>query len=106
MAPARTPGEATDLQFDPFRCDFFVAYYRRQTADWIAKVKEVKLVTAQERAAEIGRPPTDMHAAYYYRFELEDIQETTARDVSTLVAHRPGKPVARRVSQFALCPPI
>ncbi len=98
------PGEATDLQFDPFRSDFFVAYYRRQTAGWVAKVKEVKLVTAQERATEVGRPLTDMHAAYYYRFQLEDIQEIAPRDVTDLVAHRPGKPAARRVSEFALCP--
>ena len=98
------PGDATDLQFDPFRSDFFVAYYRRQTGGWVAKVKEVKLVTAQERAAEVGRQLTDMHAAYYYRFQLEDIQEIAPRDVTDLVAHRPGKPVARRVSEFALCP--
>ena len=98
------PGEATDLQFDPFRSDFFVAYYRRLTAGWVAKVKEVKLVTAPERAAEIGRPLSDMHAAYYYRFQLEEIQEISPRNVSELVAHRPGKPRACRVSEFGLCP--
>ena len=101
---AGEPGEATDLQFDPFRSDFFVAYYRRQTAAWVAKVKEVKLVTAQERTTEIGRPLTEMHAAYYYRFQLEDIQEMAPRNVSELVAHRPGKPRACRVSEFGLCP--
>lgn len=36
--------EATDLLFDPFRPEFFVAYYCRQTAGWVAKVKEVKQV--------------------------------------------------------------
>jgi hypothetical protein len=100
------PGEATDLQFDPFRSDFFVAYYRRQTAGWLAKVKETRLVTAQERAVEIGRPLTDMRAAYYYRFQLEDIQEMPPHDVSGLVGPRPGKPRACRASEFALCPSI
>jgi predicted component of viral defense system (DUF524 family) len=100
------PGEATDLQFDPFRSDFFVAYYRRQTAGWVAKVKETRLVTAEERATEIGRPLTDMRAAYYYRFQLEDIQEMHPHDVSGLVAARPGKPRACRASEFALCPSI
>jgi hypothetical protein len=100
------PGEATDLQFDPFRSDFFVAYYRRQTAGWVAKVKETRLVTAQERATEIDRPLTDMRAAYYYRFQLEDIQEMPPHDVSGLVAARPGKPRACRASEFALCPSI
>ncbi len=98
------PGEATDLQFDPFRCDFFVAYFRNQTADWVAKVKEVKLVSAQERADELDRPLKDMKAAYYYRFELDEIEETDARDVTGLVARRPGRPRACRLSEFALCP--
>jgi hypothetical protein len=101
-----TPGEATDLQFDPFRSDFFVAYYRGQTAGWIAKVKETRLVTAQERATEVGRSHEEMRAAYYYRFQLEEFQEIAPHDVSGLVAHRPAKPRACRASEFALCPLI
>lgn len=60
-------------------------------------------MNAQERSAEIGRPLTDMHAAYYYRFQLEEFQEITPCDVTALVARRPGKPCACRVSEFALC---
>jgi predicted component of viral defense system (DUF524 family) len=100
------PGEATDLQFDPFRSDFFVAYHHRESAAWVAKVREVKLVNARERAEEISRPFADMRAAYYYRFQLEEDQQLAPRDVSGLVARRPGKPVACRLSEFALCPPL
>ena len=67
-------------------------------------MKEVKLVSAQERADELDRPLKDMKAAYYYRFELDEIEETDARDVTGLVARRPGRPRACRLSEFALCP--
>jgi hypothetical protein len=100
------PGEATDLKFDPFRSDFFIPYFENRTVNWVAKVKEVNLVTAQERANEIHRPIEKMKAAYYYRFQLEDIQEIASRDVSTLVHRRPGKPIARALSDFASCPAI
>jgi len=56
---------------DPFRSDFFVAYHHGKSAAWVAKVREVKLVNAQERAGEIHRPLADMKAAYDYRFQLE-----------------------------------
>lgn len=61
-------------------------------------------MNAQERADEIGRPLADMNAAYYYRFQLEEAQENAPRKISGLVARRPGKPVACRLSEFALCP--
>jgi predicted component of viral defense system (DUF524 family) len=98
------PGEATNLQFDPLRSDFLVVYHRGRTAGWAAKVGEVKLVTAKERAEETGRPLADMHAAYYYRFPLEEIQEIAPRDVTSLVARRPREPRDCTVSAFALCP--
>jgi predicted component of viral defense system (DUF524 family) len=102
----RQPDESTDLQFDPFRSDFFVAYQAAKSFGWVAKVEEVKLVSALERANEVQRPVTEMKAAYYYRFQLAEIQEITPRDVSNLVASRPGKPRACRLSEFALCPEI
>ena len=99
-------GDPTDLQFDPFRSDCFVAYHAGKTSGWLAKVKEVKLVSAQERAEEMHQPVEDMKAAYYYRFQLEEIQVIAPRDVSPLVHRRPGKPIARSLSDFASCPVI
>ena len=103
---ANEAGEPTDLQFDPFRSDFFVAYHASKTSGWMAKVEAVKLVSAQERADEIQQPVEMMKAAYYYRFQLEAIQETAPREVSALVHRRPGKPIARTLSDFASCPVI
>lgn len=100
------PGPTTDLDFDPFRSDLFTAYCQNTTAPWVAVVKEVKLVTAAERAQELQEPLTQMNAAYYYRFYLENIQTISRRNVSSLVHRRPGKPIARPLSEFADCSPV
>jgi hypothetical protein len=97
------PGTPTDLDFDPFRSDLFTAYCQNTTAPWVAVVKEVKLVTAAERADELHLRLNQMNAAYYYRFQLENIQTVSSRDVSPLVHRRPGKPIARPLSEFAFC---
>ena len=86
------PGKATDLQLDPFRCNFFVAYSRNRTAGWVAQVRNVKLVSAKECADEIGRPLAEVEAANYFRFQLDKIQATVPRDVSKLISHRPNRP--------------
>ncbi len=99
------PGEATNLDFDPFRSDIFVPYYHNTTADWLARVGEVRLVTAKERAVETGRQLTEMKAAYYYRFALSEIEHNIQRDVSLLAHRRPGKPVACTLSDFVKSPP-
>ena len=101
------PGEAgapTDLSFDPFRSDLFVAYAQNRSAAWMAEVKEVRLVTAAERAAELGLSESSMKATYYYRFQLHSIQAVTCRDISGLVKRRPGKPIAKTLSEFVACP--
>ena len=92
------------MQVDLLSSHFFIAYYRQQTASWVAKVKEVKLVGARERATEIGWALPDISAAYYYRFQLEKIQEIPSREISTLIANYPNKSRICRVSEFALCP--
>jgi predicted component of viral defense system (DUF524 family) len=99
-------GAPTALDFDPFRSDLFVAYAQNRSASWMAHVKEVRLVTAAQRAAELVLPESSMKAAYYYRFQLQDIQAINSRDVSGLVQHRPGKPIARTLAEFAACPSI
>ena len=100
------PGTPTDLGFDPFRSDLFVAYAQNASAPWVAKVKDVRLVTAAERSHEVSQPLTNMKAAYYYRFQLYDIQDISRRDVAGLIHRRPGKPIARPLSEFATCPII
>lgn len=100
------PGDATDLDFDPFRSDLFVAYTHRTSASWIASVGEIRLVTAAECARERGRPIVEMNAAYYYRFPLSAVQSVARRDVASLVRRRPGEPIGRTLSEFASCPTL
>jgi hypothetical protein len=57
------PGKPTNLDFDPFRSDVFVAYYQNTAEDWVAKVADVKIVTAKERAEETGGQLMEMNAA-------------------------------------------
>lgn len=98
-----TAGASTDLEFDPFRSELLAVYNANKTAPWVAEVSEVKLVRAAERAAETGRPPNEMNAAYYYRFQLKNFQDVEPRNVAGLVKKRPGRPVAHSLSAFALC---
>jgi predicted component of viral defense system (DUF524 family) len=100
------PGRPTDLDYDPFRAEVFIAYSRNLSAPWLAIIKEVKLVTAKDRAEELDQPPTGMKAAYYYRIQLEKIHDTCSRDVSSLVYRRPGKPVLCSLAEFGLCAPV
>jgi predicted component of viral defense system (DUF524 family) len=97
-------GAPTDLSFDPFRTDLFIAYAQNRSEGWIAEVKGVRLVTAAERAAELGLSEASMKAAYYYRFQLHSIQAVACRDISGLVQRRPGKPIAKTLSEFVACP--
>ena len=70
----------------------------------MAEVKGVRLVTSAARAAELGLPEASMKAAYYYRFQLHSIQAVACRDISGLVQRRPGKPIAKTLSEFVACP--
>lgn len=97
-------GAPTDLSFDPFRSDLFVPYTKNRSAAWMAEIIEVRLVTAAERATELGLSEPSMKAAYYYRFQLQNIQAIACRDVAGLVQRRPGKPIAITLSKFAACP--
>jgi predicted component of viral defense system (DUF524 family) len=98
------PGAPTDLDFDPFRSELFVAYSQNTSAPWLANILNVRLVTAAECAKERFQPLTEMKAAYYYRFQLGNLQPIARRDIASLVDRRPGKPVAGTLSEFAACP--
>jgi predicted component of viral defense system (DUF524 family) len=100
----RKPGAPTNLDFDPFRCDLFVAYNANDSASWMANIIDVRLVTAAERAREMKSELVKMKAAYYYRFQLTEIRDIAPRKVSTLVYRRPGKPIAKTLNDFAACP--
>jgi hypothetical protein len=97
-------GEPSILDFDPFRSELLIVYHHTRNAPWVAKVGEVRLVSAVERAAEIGRELKEMAAAYYYRFQLGDFRTAESRDISSIVQRRPGKPIACRLNDFAACP--
>ena len=97
-------GLPTKLDFDPFKSDRFVAFHQNRTCGWIAEVMEVRLVSAETRAAQLEQPLSEMRAAYYYRFSLRNPMDGYARDVSALVAKRPGKPVHSSLEGLAACP--
>lgn len=100
-----SPGLATKLEFDPFRAEFLVLFQNKHTLPWIAKIQEVRIVTAEERADELRRTVSTMRAAYYFRFAFDSPAEMIARQVSTLVKHRPGRPVAVTLGELAACKP-
>lgn len=102
----RKPGSATKLDFDPLRAELLGLYQQKITAPWLAKVTQITIVSAHERAKELGRPFGTMKAAYYYRFELEDFLDEVQRDVSELVGMRSGKPLGCTLADLAKCHPL
>jgi hypothetical protein len=103
---AGTAGVPSRLDFDPFKSEFLVVYNRSRTATWIARIDDVRLVSAAERAKELRQPMRDMNAAYYYRFQLQRFEEIASRDVSQLIHQRPGKPTACSLQQFLATKPV
>jgi len=97
------PGKSTPLDFDPFRSHLFVPYFKNKLVGWTAQVDNVTLVTAEERAIEMGKPVSEMNAAYYFRFQLNNCKVTPSRDVGKLVTPWHGKPIQCRLSELALC---
>jgi len=106
LPPAeRVPGQATQLGFDPMRADYLGIYRRGITESWIARVVDVRIVSAETRANELKQPLQSMNAAYYYRLELTDFIELPSRDIKKLVGKRPGKPIACSMADLAACEP-
>lgn len=101
----RVPGHATKLGFDPMRADFLGIYRNGVSEPWIARVIDVKIVSAESRASELEQTIDSMKAAYYYRIALGDFIEYPSLDVKNLVGKRPGKPIACSMADFAACEP-
>lgn len=101
----RTPGAATRLGFDPLRADLLGVYQEKVTAPWLAKVMEIRIVSAHDRALELGRSPESMKAAYYYRFQLGDFLDEMRRDVDGFIRAREGKPFGCTLADLARCKP-
>ena len=95
-------GEPSKVELS--RYDLLVLHNRGRSTPWVAKVVDVKLVSAAERAAELGRRLIEMGAAYYYRFQLDDFRKADSRDVSSITQKRPGKPITCSLDEFATCP--
>ena len=103
---ARVPGKATQLAFDPMNTDLLCIYRNGISEPWLAKVTNVSIVRAEDRAKEMERPIDSMNAAYYYRLELGQFYEEPKRDVRELVGKRPGLPVAVDLAKLAQCNPV
>jgi predicted component of viral defense system (DUF524 family) len=103
---AGEPGKPTRLNFDPFRADLLGVFQKNVTAPWIGKVREVKMVTAADRAAELGRSANEMKAAYYFRFSFDNCSDEQPRDVASIVSPRPSKPVGCTLAQLGQCEPV
>lgn len=97
------PGTATDLDCDPLRAEILGLYQNKQTVSWMAQVTDVRIVSASERARELGRLEQDMRAAYYFRISFENPFDEPPRDVALLVGPRPGKPVGCTLARLAGC---
>lgn len=103
---SRRPGAATKLGFDPLRAELLGVYKGKVTAPWLAKVLEVRIVSAADRAQELGRTLESMKAAYYYRIQLGDFHDEPSRDLSQLIKSRAAKPFACTLADLARCHPI
>jgi len=99
----RQPGPATKLGFDPMRADLIGAYRAGVSEPWLAKVDDVRIVSAQARADELERSLGSMKAAYYFRMQLGSFLDEPQRDVSQLTGPRPGKPVVCTLADLAVC---
>lgn len=97
------PGKPTPLNFDPFRAELIGLFQQKETAPWLGRVREVKMVTSAQRAAELGRPEVEMRAAYYFRFAFDDCYDEPPRDVASVVPLRPSKPVGCTLAQLGQC---
>jgi len=100
---AGAPGNPTPLDFDPFRAELIGLFQKNVTAPWLGKVREVKMVTSAQRAAELERPEAEMRAAYYFRFAFDDCYDEPPRDVASVVPLRPSKPVGCTLAQLGQC---
>ena len=100
---AGNPGKPTSLNFDPFRAELIALFQQKETAPWLGKVRQVKMVTSADRAAELGRPEAEMRAAYYFRFAFDDCYDEPPRDVASVVPPRPSKPVGCTLAQLGQC---
>ncbi len=101
----RTPGAATKLDFNPLRADLLGVYQQKITAPWLANIEEIRIVSAHERALEMGRSVESMKAAYYYRFRLGDFLGEMRRDVVGMIGARMGKPFGCSLADLARCKP-
>lgn len=99
-------GEPTRLDFDPFRVDLIAVFHSNTTAPWLGKVREVKMTTAADRAAELGRQEAEMGAAYYFRFAFDGCFDEPPRDVSSIAPPRSSKPVGCTLAQLGRCKPV
>jgi hypothetical protein len=61
------------------------------------------MVTAADRAAELGRSANEMKAAYYFRFSFDDCYDEMSRDVTSIVSQRPSKPVGCTLARLGQC---
>lgn len=104
-ADLRRPGVATRLGFDPMRGDLLGVYRRGISEPWLAEVTDVRIVSAEMRADELGRPLEAMRAAYYFRMQLGLFLDEPRRNLSPLVGLRPGKPVVTTLAGLAACEP-
>ena len=97
-------------------------FVNKVTAPWLAKVENVRIVSAEERVVEmnpgmVALPESErqeseraklekMGAADYYRFQLGEFHGEPARNVETLVPRRPGKPIGCTLAELANCQPV
>jgi hypothetical protein len=102
-ANPRKPGRPTRLKFDPFRADLLGVFQRNVSAPWLGTVREVRMVTAAERASELGLTEDEMHAAYYFRFAFDNCSDEPSRDVSSIVPPRPSRPVGCTLADLGRC---
>ena len=92
-AIAKNQGEPLDVPRELFTAQFFCGHNRSKTFPWLARVRNVRLVTSLEIAGLSGVSAEKAGADYYYLLELDEPIPSNSVSVTQLVGIRTGTPI-------------
>jgi len=92
-AIAKKQGQPIDAPRELFTAQFFCGHNRSKTFPWLARVRNVRLVTSLEIAGLSGVAVEKAGADYYYLLELDEPIPANSVSVTRLVGIRTGTPI-------------
>ncbi len=92
-AIAKNQGQPLDVPKELFTAQYFCGHNRSKTFPWLARVRNVRLVTSLEIARLSGVSVEKAGADYYYLLELDEPIPSKSVSVTRLVGIRTGTPI-------------